>query len=98
MVRFQSLIGHTWLVRFQRYSTVRSARLDSFFASSLKLCSSLSSPRLDLKSRSRNLARVGMHRDIHPQTREGSSYDAAREVEILNGECQRKDSKRDLAN
>ena len=45
--------------------------------------SSFRSPRLDLESRSRNLARVGMHRDIHPQPGEGTSYDPAGEVEIL---------------
>jgi hypothetical protein len=54
-----------------------------FDTRSLIQCSSLGTPRLDLESRGRNLARVGMHRDIHSQPGEGTSYDPAREVKIL---------------
>jgi hypothetical protein len=65
-------------------TTQVQTRLARSISRSLTTGSSLCSSRLDLKSRSRDLARVGMHRHIHPQTRESSSDDPAREVEILN--------------
>jgi hypothetical protein len=65
-------------------------------ARTMSFHSSLSTPSLDLKSRSRNLARIGMYRDIHPQTRQGTSYDPAREVEILQHESQQENNVKPL--
>lgn len=51
-----------------------------FFKRHSSLCTSC----LDLKRRCRNLTRIRVNRNIHAQSRQGTSNDAAREVEILS--------------
>lgn len=57
--------------------------LQASCAHPFKRLSSFRTSCLDLKRRCRNLTRIRVYRDIHSQTRKGTSDNAAREVEIL---------------